>query len=203
VKDSTQVIATYNRTAAHYAKNRHGKESKEQIKKFITLVKPHGGILDVGCAAGRDSRIFTDAGFVITGVDLSENLLAIAKSQNPDIQFILADMRSLPFADNSFDGIWAAAVLHHLEKSEIAMAIKEFQRVLRSQGVIYIETKKGQGILKTRENLVLQGERKFTLLTEEEVDALLTMNGFEKIALSTAKSKTRDLFWVNAFYQKE
>jgi len=202
VRDVSKIIDTYNKTAAHYAKSRLGTEPKEELAKFIKLIPSRGTVLDVGCAAGRDTRILKDAGFDVIGIDLSVELLKIAKEQNPDIEFIFSDMRRMTFDDSLFDGIWARAVLHHLEKSEMASTIKEFGRILKPGGILSVSTKKGKGILKTQEDIVLNGEREFTLLQEEELDQMLTNSGFEKIELYTSKSRTRDLYWICAFYRK-
>ncbi|HVF69596.1 MAG TPA: class I SAM-dependent methyltransferase [Xanthomonadales bacterium] len=201
--DVKKIVETYNKTAEHYAKSRQGKEPKEELAKFIKLVKPHGKVLDVGCAAGRDSRILKDAGFDVTGMDLSEELLKIAKTQNPDVEFILTDMRILPFGKNFFDGIWACAVLHHLDKAEMASTVQEFKRVLKTNGILFIKTKMGKGVLKTQEEMILNEEREFNLMEEEELDQMLTVDGFEKIELFSTKAKTREIFWINAFYRKQ
>lgn len=63
-------------------------------------------ILDVGCGTGRHSIELTTRGYKMVGIDLSESMLQRAKekarSQNVDIEFMIADARNLHF-DKEFD----------------------------------------------------------------------------------------------------
>jgi ubiquinone/menaquinone biosynthesis C-methylase UbiE len=197
------VIEKYNKTAEEYAQSRIGTEDKDELVKLKALLKPGNRVLDVGCAAGRDTRILKDMGFEVTGSDLSEKLLNIAKRTNPDIEFVLADMRKLPFADESFNAVWASAVLHHVAKGEMLGVLQEFRRVLTGKGILYIHTKAGQGLLRTNEATVKGEPREFELITAEELDEMLQDVGFMKIELEEKPSKSRPgLSWVNAFYSK-
>ena len=197
------IIEKYNKTAEEYAQSRIGTEDKDELVKLQTLLKPGDRVLDVGCAAGRDTRILKDMGFEAGGSDLAEKLLDIAKRTNPDIEFVLADMRRLPFADGVFDAIWASAVLHHVTKEEMPSVLQEFYRVLRPKGILYIHTKAGQGLLRTNEATVKGETREFELVTAEELDEMLRHTGFSKIELEEKPSKSRPgLSWVNAFYSK-
>lgn len=198
-----QIIATYNKIAKQYAKNLAVKGHRKELEKFFPLVKPHGKILDIGCAAGRYSRALKDKGFEVVGIDLSEELLKIAKKENPDIPFILADMRKLPFLNESFDSVCAIAVLHHLEKHDMDGALQEMRRVLKPGGILWVSTKMGEGALTTSDSLAEGEEREFTLLTEDGLDSMLRGNGFKKIDLYHEESSSRKgLFWIVAFYKK-
>lgn len=197
------VAELYNKTAEEYAQNRLGKEDKQELDTFGRLLQPNDKVLDVGCAAGRDSHILSTEGFRTVGTDVAERLLEIARVTYSDVEFVKADMRELPFPDEQFDGIWASAVLHHVNKGEVEKVLKEFNRVLAGSGKLYIKTKAGTGVLSTQENIVGQESRDFTLLTTEELDRLLVGCGFNKIQLSVQSSKSRpDLEWIVAFYQK-
>src|SRR5688572_17868331 len=197
------IIAKYNKTADEYAKNRIGTEDTAELQKLRSYLSPAAKILDVGCAAGRDTRILKDMGFDVVGSDLAEKLLTIARKENPDIEFVLADMRTLPFKDQTFDAIWASAVLHHIDKPQMPIVLKEFWRVLNAGGLVYIHTKAGQGRLRTEEAIVQDETREFELITADELDAMLTQTGYVKVSLDVVASKSRKgLFWVNAFYKK-
>lgn len=70
--------------------------------------QPGATILDVGCGRGRHARILAARGYSVTGVDLSENALRIARrraeQEGLDVHFEQADMRDLPF-EAAFDGV--------------------------------------------------------------------------------------------------
>jgi ubiquinone/menaquinone biosynthesis C-methylase UbiE len=197
------IIEKYNKAAEEYAQSRIGTEDKDELVKLRALLKPSDKVLDVGCAAGRDTRILKDMGFEAVGSDLAEKLLDIAKRANPDIEFVLADMRRLPFADGAFGAIWASAVLHHVTKEEMPSVLQEFYRVLSTKGILYIHTKAGQGLLRTNEATVKGETREFELVTAKGLDEMLRHAGFSKIELEEKPSKSRPgLSWVNAFYSK-
>lgn len=197
------IIDKYNRNAASYAKSSFGREDKGKLAQFTSLLEKHATILDIGCAAGRDTEILSDMGFSVVGADLAEKLLAIARESYPNIEFILADMRNLPFSDNSFDAIWANAVLHHVSKEEMPQALKEFCRVLAHHGVLFVHTKAGKGVLSTKDASVSDEERDFTLLTTRELDQMLITAGFSKLSLEENASRSRPgLKWLSGFYRK-
>lgn len=197
------VIEKYNKTAEEYSRSLIGTEDKVELEKLKTFLRPGNKVLDVGCAAGRDTRILRDMGFDVVGSDLAEKLLLIARKNNPDIEFVLADMRKLPFADGSFQAVWASAVLHHVGRVEMPAVLREFWRVLASDGILYVHTKAGNGILRTSEEAVKGETREFELVTAEELDKMLQGAGYRKMKLEVKASKSRPgLYWVNAFYGK-
>lgn len=73
----------------------------------VLNLKKGGRVLDLCCGAGRHSRALAKAGLSVVGADLSADLLQEAQSQSPElkIEYIRCDMRSVPLAANSLDGI--------------------------------------------------------------------------------------------------
>lgn len=197
------IIEKYNKTAVQYAQSRIGAEDKAELEKFKSLLRPGDKVLDVGCAAGRDTYILKSMGFDAVGSDLAEKLLDIARTTHPDIAFVLADMRQMPFDDHTFQGIWASAVLHHLPKPEMAKALAEFARLLTPGGILYLHTKAGTGRLRTQEQIVEGEEREFELTTPQDLDEMLNQAGLTKLSLDVTPSKSRpNLSWATAFYKK-
>lgn len=198
------IIEKYNKLAEEYAQSRVGTEDKIELKKFKSFLKQGDKILDVGCAAGRDTRILKDMGLDAVGSDLAEKLLEIAKRTNPDIEFVHADMRALPFDDGVFKGLWASAVLHHVTRDKMSDVLQEFWRILKPHGTLYIHTKAGQGLLQTNEATVKGEPREFELVTARELDKMLQDAHFKKIDIEEKPSKSRPgLSWVNAFYSRD
>lgn len=198
----SQTIETYNNIAQEYSEKIQNEEPQEEIRKFTSHLEPGSKILDAGCAAGRDSKIFWDLGFDVVGVDLSTNLLNIARKNVSDISFIQADFKQLPFPSFTFDGIWLNRVFHHLEREDMNKAISELKRVLSFDGVIFVQTKEGSGTITVKEELSSNKERQFALVTQEELDNMFESSGFQKIDSYSNRDKNRDLTWVNGFYRK-
>ena len=96
----------------------------------------HGKVLDVACGTGdmvvELLRTRYAASLQVTGVDLSEEMLAIAKRKAPQAEYRLADAEHLPFGDASFDAVICAFGVRnfvHLEQG-----LKEMVRVLKPGG---------------------------------------------------------------------
>jgi SAM-dependent methyltransferase len=128
-----------------------------------------GGVaVDVGCGTGRALPPLREAvgpeGSVIA-VDLTPEMLAAArpKSIAAKAALILADARSLPFADEWADAIFAAGLVHHLPDS--GAGLRELARVTRPGGLLVIFHPSGRAALAARHGRVLSPDE----LLEERV----------------------------------
>ncbi|MCL2671284.1 MAG: GNAT family N-acetyltransferase [Clostridiales bacterium] len=78
-------------------------------------------VLDLGCGTGRLTKVLYDAGIEITGVDFSENMIAVAKSKMPSARFFLHDIRNgFPpeIEQERFDCVISTYSSHHLTDAE-------------------------------------------------------------------------------------
>jgi SAM-dependent methyltransferase len=95
-------------------------------------------VLDVGTGPGYAARRAAERGAVTTGVDIAEEMVALARSRNPGIRFMRADAEELPFPDRSFDALVGNLVVNHLPRPDVA--VREFVRVLRREGALALST---------------------------------------------------------------
>jgi ubiquinone/menaquinone biosynthesis C-methylase UbiE len=105
----------------------------------VAEFKKHAGdkVLEIGCGTGADLLQFARHGAIATGIDLTSGHVELARKRLGGLaQIYQADMRKLPFANNSFDYIYCHGVLHHSDDPE--KAISEMFRVLRPGGRINI-----------------------------------------------------------------
>ena len=95
-------------------------------------------ILDAGCGAGPLSAALRDRGALVTGIDKSAGMLALARRRlGDDADLRVAELgRPLPFPDGAFDDVTASLVLHYLE--DWGPALAELQRVLRPGGRLIV-----------------------------------------------------------------
>jgi SAM-dependent methyltransferase len=91
-------------------------------------------ILDAGCGAGPLTAALRDRGATVTGLDVSTEMIALARRRlGDDVDVRVADLSDpLPFEDASFDEVIASLVLHYLE--DWGPTLREFRRVLRPGG---------------------------------------------------------------------
>lgn len=95
-------------------------------------------VLEYGCGIGRNIPFLKDAfpGAEISGSDISDASLKIARAENPDINFYIdkADF----YVDEPYDVIFVAGVFHHIPVVERAAVMSALYQRLRSGGVIVI-----------------------------------------------------------------
>jgi SAM-dependent methyltransferase len=90
-------------------------------------------VLDVGAGTGMFTYWWSQRLPAVTGLELSENM--IERSAVPDLLQV-GDAYDIPFPDDSFDVVFAASLLHHLERP--VDALREMRRVAR-RGVAICE----------------------------------------------------------------
>lgn len=98
-------------------------------------------ILDFGTGVGGSipwfARYFPDA--ALTGVDVSQRSLDIARGRFPDIAtFVGFDGTTLPFAAAQFDIAFAAGVFHHIDHGRHGDSLRELHRVLAPGGRLFV-----------------------------------------------------------------
>ena len=126
----TEYIPEYEATEKHW-------------EIFFTADEVRGkSVLDAGCGTGIFSIIFANKGAgQVTGIDISEGSLQTARSLKDkagltNTRFQIEDMLQLPFADESFDIVWAWGTVHHT--TDPVRAIQELIRVLKKGGFILL-----------------------------------------------------------------
>lgn len=173
------TLDTYNKIAPDYEKNGMRYAATDELKKFISKIPAGGKILDAGCGFGRELLFFAEQGFDTYGIDGSEGLLKLAAKRVPKAKLQLVDLRTkLSFDDNFFDGVWARNSLHHLETKDLHHALSELKRVLKDNGIFFVEWKAGKGEIVTEEEIAAGQKRFYNLRSQEEVEALLKDAGF-------------------------
>ena len=97
--------------------------------------------LEIGCGAGRITRLLSLAFDKVYAVDVSEDMIVCARSatQSGNVEFCLTDGLDLPQADCSVKAVFSTHVLQHLDTAQIALDyFREFFRVLDFGGSIMI-----------------------------------------------------------------
>ncbi|QNP70911.1 methyltransferase domain-containing protein [Streptomyces roseirectus] len=101
---------------------------------YAELVGSGGKVADLGCGPGRSTGHLGRLGLDITGLDLSESMLAVARRENPGIPFHHGSMFDLPFADGSLDGVmcWYSSI--HTPEPELPRLFAGFHDALTPGG---------------------------------------------------------------------
>jgi ubiquinone/menaquinone biosynthesis C-methylase UbiE len=186
------TIKTYDEIANDYVNITSAIRPQLEFDSFCQYLPMGARILDVGCAWGRDSQAFREAGFNPVGVDLSINMLGTGLKISRQQKFLQADLRYLPLTDKFVDGIWCVATLLHLKRKEIVRSLKEFHRVLKEGGVCYIQVKHGDGEETVGGSFSKGKERYFSYFTEDEIKNYCLLSGLHIIESHTYNEKDRN-----------
>ena len=111
------------------------------LKEWLAKLSKGDLLLDVGCGSGRASIPFAKNGVKVIGLDISEQMVLRAKNKSKKqgltdyIDYIIGDSESLPFKNNSFDGVIAFGVLHHVPTPQ--KMLDQMSKVLKSGGIYF------------------------------------------------------------------
>ncbi len=113
---------------------------RASLALFAELVRDAGGgsVADVGCGPGYVTRHLHDLGVDAFGIDLSPEMIAIAKRDYPDLRFEVGTMTDLDLADDSVAGVLAFWSVIHVPDHSVPGVFVQFRRVLRPGGPLLV-----------------------------------------------------------------
>ncbi|MFE7224179.1 class I SAM-dependent methyltransferase [Nocardioides sp. NPDC057577] len=135
---------SYDTDAAGYAEQVRGLLDdrpylRAGLAVFAETVRQSGGpVADVGCGPGYVTRHLRDLGVDAFGIDLSPEMVAIARRDHPDLGFEVGSMTDLPLADGSVGGVLAFWSVIHIPDAAVPGVFEEFRRVLRPGGQVLV-----------------------------------------------------------------
>lgn len=160
-----------NTTLDYYAANAEAFAAQTQQvyfsdiqEQFADIIPAGAFILDFGCGAGRDTKVFLEKGFQVEAWDGSAELCRLA-SDYTGIEVKHRLFQELSCSD-VYDGIWACSSILHLPADELRNVLEKISKALKPGGVLYTSFKYGD----------FSGERNgrfFTDFKEDSFEQLL------------------------------
>jgi len=100
-------------------------------------------VLDCGAGGNMPPLgLFWEHGYDTVGIEYSENQILLAqqfeKMYEMELHIKKGDMRELPFTDESFSYVYSYNAVFHMKKDEVEESIKEMKRVLKPQGLLFV-----------------------------------------------------------------
>jgi SAM-dependent methyltransferase len=137
-----RVRAGYDAVAATYAEQfgdelEHKPLERGLLGAFCALA-PSGLIADIGCGPGHITRFLAARRANVVGLDLSPQMIAVARQHGPELSFAAASMLKLPCDDGAFAGVVAMYSIIHLDPVQRGAAFGEFARTLRPDGLLLV-----------------------------------------------------------------
>jgi SAM-dependent methyltransferase len=118
-------------------------ETESQMRPSYELAIKRAGlrsgqtVLDAGCGSGAFLRVAADHGAIVSGIDASEALLAIARERVPDADLSLGDLQRLPYADDTFDAVTGFCSFFFAD--DMVEALREAGRVAKPGAPVVIQ----------------------------------------------------------------
>ena len=138
MKKEEIVRKGYDEIALKFKEFRNIFDNLQELEHLATLLPEKAKVLDVGCGIGIPvARFFVDYGFSVTGIDISERMVELAKQNVPKVEFFQYDMNELVFPDNAFHCITAVYSLFHVPREKHFSILKNFHRMLKQEGILF------------------------------------------------------------------
>jgi len=170
------------------------------LRKFISEIPKGSRILDLGCGPGQDMRYLSKKGYTVVGLDGVWSFLSWARKKSKENLLIQGCLRHLPILPHRFEGIWAAASLIHLKKSEVKKILEGLHRA------VLVGTRLGVTFAYgSRCGIVSHGwvpGRYFSRWRKPELGRMLQSTGWCIEAIETVSNRERKGRWINVIAQK-
>lgn len=186
-----KTIDTYNNMALEYDEETIDfwqRFPRTFLDKFIEL-NPTARVLDVGAGPGRDGLLLEQGGLDVICLDASEVMVKLSIEKG--LESVLGDFSDMPFADASFDAVWAYTALLHVPKAEVNKAMQELCRVLKPNGHLALGLIEGdyEGY---RDSSGVAAPRWFSFYTKKEVENLFEQHGFHVVYFEQFQPRSKN-----------
>lgn len=94
-------------------------------------------VLVPGAGYGRNSKLFSNNGFNVVGIEISQKAFEIAKDYDSNTRFINDNVLNLPINDEKFDAIYCFNVLHLFLKDDRALFLQKCMDQLNNEGYVF------------------------------------------------------------------
>lgn len=140
------IAEHYERTAEAFDRARREKfEERAWLERFAAPLPRGARVLDLGCGAGEPiDRYLIDRGFELTGIDISDRMIALARTRFPRQRWFRADMRRVG-PDGKFHGVIAWDSFFHLHQSDQGDMLERIAFWLEPGGVLLFNTEPADG----------------------------------------------------------
>ncbi|WP_338780523.1 class I SAM-dependent methyltransferase [Streptomyces sp. DG1A-41] len=148
----TAVRESYDTVAADYARlvkqpTELDPVSRAMLAAFAELVRPPhpGPVADLGCGPGKVTAHLAALGVPVFGVDVSPEMVELARAAYPDLRFTVGSMTALEIGSGELGGILAYYATHHTPPQWLPTVYAEFHRTLAPGGRLMLAGPVGSG----------------------------------------------------------
>lgn len=174
--------------------------AKKQLEDFINLVQPPAKVLQVGCGTGHDTMFLANK-YSVTAIDKSQTVVDLTKLENPGVDIQKSDILEYSVAPNTYKGIWARDVLHHIPSVHLPELFTKLANGLVEGGILFLIVRKGEGEGEELDTEAGEELHKFYhYYSEEELLQRTAQVGLELVKLEQV---TRSHEWLVGVFRKQ
>jgi ubiquinone/menaquinone biosynthesis C-methylase UbiE len=136
----------YDRVAHEYARLEGESEWPRMrwVRKLLNRLEPGSSLLDLGCGSGDPADVEITKEHKVTGVDISQTQINLARQNVPTGHFLHGDAGSVEFPPGSFDAVISFYTLEHIPREEHMTILRRIYKWLRVGGFLLISTEAGE-----------------------------------------------------------
>jgi len=116
------------------------KHLEEILGELLEVIPEGARILDIGCGTGKPiSSFLASKGHLVTGVDVSQRMVELARAQVPEGEFFQADLRTFePPLAGQYDAVIASHSLYYMTREEQKEIVQKFNKWLSPGGTFFL-----------------------------------------------------------------
>ena len=144
-------------------------------------LKPNAEILDLCCGSGEAAAPWIDAGYAVTGLDVSPRALDLATQRHPLMQQVEGLAEEQPLKDQSFDAIQLSVALHEFPRAEREQVLTSALRLLKPGGwLVVVDLHPADPLMRLPQQIfcALFETDTATAMLEDDLPAQLSALGF-------------------------
>jgi SAM-dependent methyltransferase len=145
---------------------------------FAELVRDSGPVADVGSGPGQVTALLHGLGLDVFGVDLSPEMVALARRTFPGLRFEEGSMLALDLPDGKLGGLVASYSIIHVPLEHLPEVFAEFHRVLAPEGHLLVAFQVGDEPLPLTDGFGHAISLDFHRLQPDQIVELLAAAGF-------------------------
>lgn len=145
--DPKQVVEQGYDQVAHVYAGLEGENEWPRMRwlgKVLDQLRPGAAVLDLGCGSGDPADIEIAKLHKVTGVDISQVQIDLARQNVPNGTFLHGDTSTIEFAPAAFDAVVSFYTLEHIPRAEHATILRRICRWLRPGGLLLISMEAGE-----------------------------------------------------------